>query len=207
VANWLGERVGVTFNDEEDDSIPVETLKELRNYVSLSGEPVFQLQVTGPGMFQSMQDYSTHWINKPEPLTPQLTCDHAKHARHLFGLIHLNSPLSSGCVEQLKAIFALLEERNTQEWKENEELMRICKQGVDMEIDAALGLQAWIHHLSDDTQTLVGHQFALLQARVPYSKYIIEELIKLFKPDNGSWEQICSTKSVFDQARNDAGFG
>jgi hypothetical protein len=159
VANWLGERVGVTFNDEEDDSIPVETLKELRNYVSLSGEPVFQLQVTGPGMFQSMQDYSTHWIIQLEPLTPQLTCDHAKHARHLFGLIHLNSPLSSGCVEQLKAIFALLEERNTQEWKENEELMRICKQGVDMEIDAALGSPSLDPPLerrhSDSCRTLV----------------------------------------------------
>jgi hypothetical protein len=107
--------VGVSLNDEEDDSIPVETLKELRYYMSLSEEPVFQLQVTGPVPFQSVQDYSTHWIIQLEPLTPQLTCDHAEHARHLFGLIHLNSPLSSGCVEQLKAIFAPLEVRNTQE--------------------------------------------------------------------------------------------
>lgn len=205
---------GVSFNAGGNDNTLVHTLDELRHLME-DENSVFQLHVAGKSLAQavdqpepaSQRDYRTHWAFKLEELTSKLSCDGQDEAEHLFALLRRNHRLSKHFTQDLMSLFTSVRDHVDQQWAEVEDLMTLCEKGVNTDAETALGFQDWIGHLSDPTkQTHAKIYLDLIDTRSPLMAHGIGELIKLFRPEDGSWAELRSIKDVFDQVALDAEF-
>jgi hypothetical protein len=201
---------GVTMdNPDSKHDTPVNTLDELRDHINHE-HSVFQLHVAGSGQVVDTvpaphQDYRTHSILKLEDLVSELSDDGNAEAQLLFGLIRRNRRLSKDCARDLMVLFKPLRDQTDQKWAEDEGLMTLCEKGVNMDAGTALGFRAWINHLSNQTkQKHAKIYLELIETESPLKAHGIEELVKLFTSDNGSWAELRDIKDIFDQVHLDA---
>jgi hypothetical protein len=202
--------IGVSVDDGEgNDDTPVNTLDELRQFM-VDENPVFQLHIAGAGQLAgsgqvavdpepvSQRDYRTHSVFMLEELAAKLSCDGKDEAEHLFALIRRNHRHSKDFIQDLMVLFKPLRDRVDEQWDEVEELMTLCKKGVNMDADTALGFRAWIGHLSDQNEQEQARAYlSLVELKSPIMAHGIGELIKLFRPDDGFWTDLRSIKETF----------
>lgn len=206
--------IGVSVNDGEgNDYTIVNTLDELRKFMDYENS-VFQLHAIGSTQAAvpkpasaSHRDYRTHSIFKLEDIAAQLSCDSRDEAEHLFALVRRNHKCSGVFIQDLMDLFAPLRDRVDREWEQVEDLMTLCEKGVNMDAQTALGFRDWVGHLSDPTQQTHARIYLdLIGTNSPLMSHGIGELIKLFRPNNGIWEDLCGMKEIFRTIDLDAAY-
>jgi hypothetical protein len=104
-------------------------------------------------------------------------------------------------------LFKPVKDQVDQEWAGVAELMTLCDKGVNMDAESALGFSVWPGRLSDaDEQKRAKAYLSLVELDSPIMAHIVGELIKLFRPEDGSWTELHLAKDILDRVLLDAGF-